>query len=75
MKSDGSNAKRITFEVSSDNVRLWLGTGRIVFSSDDCKEGPPPPCSSGNFLMNPDGSDIKRLPMPAGDLDWRLPAT
>jgi hypothetical protein len=50
-------------------------TGKIVFSSDDCKDVPPPPCNSGNFLMNADGSGIRRLPMIAGDLDWRLPAT
>jgi TolB protein len=75
MNSDGSNVQRITFDSSSDNVHLWLRTGKIVISSDDCKEGPPPPCNSGNFLMNPDGSDIRKLPMPAGDLDWRLPVT
>jgi Tol biopolymer transport system component len=74
MNANGSGVRRITVDRSSENDRQWLSTGKIVFSSDDCGPGPPPPCNSGNFLMDPDGSHIERLPMPAGDLDWRFPS-
>jgi dipeptidyl aminopeptidase/acylaminoacyl peptidase len=71
MNAEGSNVRRVTFDTSSENVLLWLSTGRLLFHSDDCGTGPPPPCHSGDFLVNPDGSGVERLPRAAHDLDWR----
>jgi len=58
--ADGSNARNLTKDPGNDWGPDWSPTGRtIVFNSD--RDGLP----MGGYLMNPDGSHVRRIPTDA----------
>jgi len=53
MNVDGSAQTRLTFHTASDHSPAWGPDGRIAFVST--RQG------TGIYVMNPDGSDVRRL--------------